>query len=74
MKLNTYQKNIIKKNYEKMKKYTVQIEIEEGNDEFWEEITDYNKRSGCDELIEGLKIDLSNWQNIEIKLIKFEDK
>lgn len=59
-----------------MKRFTFEIVIEEGNDEFWESITAGGK-SGCDEVLEMVKNDL--WQqgldeqNCSIKLVKFVD-
>lgn len=56
-----------------MKKYTFQVVIEEGSDEFWEEI--YNKGiTGCDqvkELVEDFLDHLFTGDNV--KLIEFRD-
>jgi hypothetical protein len=54
-----------------MKRYTVEVIIEEGCDEFWD---DFAKRkiTGCDELLSWLRSELSEISdNIRIK--KFED-
>lgn len=56
-----------------MKKYTFEIIIKEGNDEFWEEM----KGTGCDEVQkivkECLDANCSGLVNVEIQLKKFED-
>ena len=57
-----------------MKKYTIQIEIPEGSDEFWDEI---NKRgsTGCDEVIDELKSLLEYYYtDYKVSLVSFEDK
>ena len=56
-----------------MKKYTLELVVNEGNDEFWEQIAD-NGKTGCDEILDAITEQLGNWPEIEIKMIKFEDK
>ena len=58
-----------------MKKYTFEIVVNEGNDEFWEGIAD---KSGCDEvrdlLVDALNnIGLFTDDNCELNLKKFTD-
>ncbi len=55
-----------------MKRYTIQVTIEEGSDEFWEEVTADGK-TGCDELLEAIRQELFNW-SAEVKLVNYEDK
>lgn len=58
-----------------MKKYTIEIEITEGNDEFWEDI---NLRgvSGCDEVLESVKLSVEDtgFFDYKIKLRKYQDE
>jgi len=62
-----------------MKRYTFEIVIKEGNDEFWEELERENK-TGCDEIMGELKglIESSgafhDGDNFEIRLVKFSDE
>jgi hypothetical protein len=55
-----------------MKKYTLEVVIEEGNDEYWEDLLNQNV-TGCDEMIKYVKESLFDW-NPKITLIKFENK
>ena len=57
-----------------MKRYVFEIVVEEGNDEFWEDITSRGV-TGCDEVISEVAntFDLAGWEP-HIKLIRFEDK
>jgi hypothetical protein len=57
-----------------MKKYTIEVIIYEGNDEFWEEIGD---KTGCDEVLDLAHRAFSdygfwNGEQCEIKFKKFE--
>ena len=54
-----------------MRKYTFEIVITEGNDEFWEGL----KGTGCDAIMTSLKATLDNegWYDAEVTLKKFED-
>lgn len=57
-----------------MKKYTFEIEITEGNDEFWENI---EGKSGCDEVQECITKILGNYgfhtnYNCKITLKKYD--
>ena len=58
-----------------MKHYTLQIFIEEGSDEFWEEST-ANGKTGCDEVVEVVKRALGDYgfdtDCNQVKLIKYE--
>lgn len=58
-----------------MKQYTLQIDITEGNDEFWESFKD---RSGCDEVVDEIKSVLSTAGFVEpecfVRLIRFEER
>jgi len=56
-----------------MKTYTFEIVIEEGSDEFWEEITADN-RTGCDAVLEHVQTNLAHCFPESVRLIKFEDK
>ena len=56
-----------------MKEYTFEIIIEEGSDEWWEEITADGK-SGCDEVLQNIKEKVAYDFPNSVKLIKFEDK
>jgi len=59
-----------------MRKYTFEVVIEghPGSDEFWEQITDFGKKSGCDELLKEIQdsVEAPNWE-VKVKLIKYED-
>ncbi len=54
-----------------MKRYKFEIIIEEGNDEFWDEIID---KTGCDEVTEVVKDMFLNggWEPT-IKLVQYTD-
>ena len=60
-----------------MKTYTFELTIEEGHDEFWEDINQNSKSSGVDELIETIKVSMQQygWEpcDYNLKLKKFED-
>lgn len=58
-----------------MKRYTLQLVIEEGSDEFWESI----KGSGADEVVELVEdalfaVGFVGGENCRLKMIKFEDE
>ena len=55
-----------------MKTYTFEIVIEEGSDEWWEEITAEDK-SGCDEVLAEVKEKVAYLFPESVKLTKFED-
>lgn len=65
-----------------MKKYTFEITVQEGNDEFWEQIAEAGK-SGCDEVREEIK-DLiesggfyicdGEYQNCKLVLKEYKDE
>lgn len=58
-----------------MKKYTFEIRIEEGSDEFWEEL-DGAGSTGCDELLDMI-LDLlfpTGLQTAEVKLTSYTNK
>ena len=54
-----------------MRKYTFEIVMEEGNDEFWEGL----EGTGCDEIQETLQTLLEDegWPTVKVSLKKFED-
>lgn len=57
-----------------MKRYTFEITVDEGNNEFWEEILEHGK-TGCDEILEQLAGAIAEYGfEPSIKLVKFEDK
>jgi len=56
-----------------MKRYVIEIVIEEGSDEFWEEITADGK-TGCDEVLQTIKDEIQNYFPESVRLIKFEDR
>lgn len=60
-----------------MKKYTIVVEITEGNDEFWESLTAESK-SGCDEILQFVDNSINQGDETmgmeyEVRLVKFED-
>lgn len=56
-----------------MKRYTFELTIEEGNDEFWEELLE-NGKTGCDDLLEHIKQVLDEHVfGSNVKLISYED-
>lgn len=55
-----------------MKTYVLKIVIEEGSDEFWEEL-DEKKSTGCDEILREIDSLLSPW-DAKVTLTKYEDK
>ena len=56
----------------KMKTYKFEITINEGCDEFWEEITQDGK-SGCDEILDVIREEMQNY-DIQVRLIGYEDR
>ena len=61
-----------------MKTYTLEVVINEGNDEFWENING-KQSSGCDEVLHLLKRALSDYGWLDgdectVRLVKFEHK
>ena len=56
-----------------MKTYTIEIVIQEGSDEFWEEITADGK-TGCDEVLESIKGEIQNYFPESVRLVSFTDK
>jgi len=56
-----------------MKKYKLEILIDEGNDEFWNE---FKEKSGCDEVTEAIQLMLSDsgFVNANVKLIEYSNK
>ena len=56
-----------------MKRYKIELIIEEGSDEFWEDL-DKDHESGCDEIVKIIREDLISWPEIKIKLVEFTDK
>ena len=56
-----------------MKKYTFEVIIKEGYDEWWEELLT-NKKTGCEEILQDLEGTLDAvGLDAEIRLIKYED-
>lgn len=55
-----------------MKKYTIEIIINEDSDEMWEEITADGK-TGCDKLLGFIKDEIQNYFPESVKMKKFED-
>ena len=55
-----------------MRKYTFELVIKEGNDEFWESA----KGTGCDEVTSAIEelLKTYGWNDAELKLRKFEDE
>jgi hypothetical protein len=56
-----------------MKRYFIEVVIEERLDEFWEEIT-ANGKTGCDELLNVINEELQNYSPVSIVMKKFEEK
>lgn len=57
-----------------MKRYTLELVITEGNDEFWEEIL-IDGKTGCDDVTATIINGLHNCGlDAAIKLVKYEDK
>ena len=55
-----------------MKRYQLLIDIEEGNDEFWEGLAN---ETGCDTILEDVKSALdTNGIKAEVKLVSYTDK
>jgi len=58
------------------KKYTLTVYIEEGNDEFWEELNKENK-TGCDTIVNEVKRGLAQIgytePNCHVRLTRFEE-
>lgn len=56
-----------------MKRYTFEVIIKEGYDEWWEELIT-NKKTGCEEILQDLEGTLDAvGLDAEIRLIKYED-
>ena len=60
-----------------MKKYTMLVEVTEGNDEFWESLRAESK-TGCDEILQFVdnsinQGDETTGMEYEVRLVKFED-
>lgn len=57
-----------------MKQYTFEINISEGNDEYWEELLQKGN-TGCDDLLEEIKNAFAERGFFpNVKLVKYEDK
>lgn len=62
-----------------MKKYTFELVIHEGCDEFWESLIE-EKKTGCDEITEEVKGLIQSGgaffvgDNCELRLVRFDDK
>lgn len=57
-----------------MKRYIFEVVIDEGNDEFWEELTE-NQVTGCDEVSDMLKTGLESYGiNAFVKLKEYKDE
>jgi hypothetical protein len=56
-----------------MKKYTITVVVNEGSDEFWEELEEANK-TGCDEVVQMVKDALNDhFIEAEVSLTRFDD-
>lgn len=56
------------------KTYTLQVVVQEGNDEFWEGIRKANK-TGCDEVVQGIANAVSmGFPNALVRLIRFAEE
>ena len=56
-----------------MKKYKLEIVIEEENDEFWEDLKEQRK-SGCDDIYNTVVAAMeTSFLNFEVKLVEFTD-
>jgi hypothetical protein len=57
-----------------MKRYIFEFVIEEGDDEFWNDINDRGV-TGCEEVLEVVTVAFDNeFEGVRVKLVKFEDK
>lgn len=60
----------------KMKRYTLEVIIDEGYDEWWEEISN-NNLSGCDEIRKAVRdalFDVGFQTNCKVNLVKYESE
>lgn len=51
-----------------MKRYKFEIVIEEGYDEFWEQL----QGTGCDEMVDNVVAALSDWNPV-VTLVEYKD-
>jgi hypothetical protein len=55
-----------------MKKYTIELVINEQSDEYFEDITK-DGNTGCDEILKFVKEQFEEY-DVEVRLTKYEDK
>lgn len=56
-----------------MKRYVLEVVINEGNDEYWESL-DKEGKSGCDDIVELVKSSLDPVVEAQIKLIEYSNR